>query len=134
MTDQASSANAASPSSSAGTAPGVLFFSRDIFFAPAVKTAATAAGCQFHILGRIDATLAPEVAQAVRACVVDLTPLDTEQIAQWGRVLSERFPGAKRIAFGPHVQVEHFAAASAAGFDPVMPKGQVAANLGRLLQ
>jgi hypothetical protein len=134
MTDQASSANASLPSSSPGGAPAVLFFSRDIFFAPAVKSAATAAGCQFHILGRVDATVAPEVAQAVRACVVDLTPLDAEQIAQWGRSLSERFPGARRIAFGPHVQVDNFAAAAAAGFEPVMPKGQVAANLGRLLQ
>jgi len=131
--DQTSSAQASQSASSSG-APAVIFFSRDIFFAPAVKQAATAAGCQFVILGRIDATLAHEVAQAVRACVVDLTPLDTEQIAQWGRILGERFPGAKRIAFGPHVQVQHFAAAAAAGFDPVMPKGQVAANLGRLLQ
>jgi hypothetical protein len=30
--------------------------------------------------------------------------------------------------------VQHFAAAAAAGFDPVLPKGQVAAKLGQLLQ
>lgn len=130
MSDSTSSDSAPSESSS----PAVLFFSRDIFFAPAVKQAAAAAGCRFVILGRIDAEVAPEVAEQVRACVVDLTPLDVEQIAQWGKSLSERFPGAQRIAFGPHVQVQHFAAAAAAGFDPVMPKGQVAANLGRLLQ
>lgn len=134
MSDHSATGSAGSGSSSTATAPAVLFFSRDIFFAPAVKAAATAAGCQFIILGRIDATVAPEVAQAVRACVVDLTPLDAEQIAAWGQSLAERFPDAKRIAFGPHVQVEHFAIAAAAGFDPVMPKGQVAGNLGRLLQ
>lgn len=124
-----------SPSVAASaTAPTVLFFSRDIFFAPAVKTAAANAGCQFVIIGRIDAEIAPEVARAVRACVVDLTPLSLEQVSQWGMLLSERFPNAKRIAFGPHVQTQHFAAAAAAGFHPVLPKGQVAAQLSRLLQ
>ena len=126
--------NAASPQSAQpATQPTVLFFSRDIFFAPAVKNAALTAGCQFMIIGRIDAELASDVAQAARACVVDLTPLSLEQVAEWGRILSERFPNAKRIAFGPHVQTEHFAAASAAGFNPVLAKGQVAAQLARLL-
>jgi hypothetical protein len=113
--------------------PTVLFFSRDIFFAPAVKNAALAAGCQFMIIGRIDGEVAAPIAQAARACVVDLTPLSLEQVSEWGRLLAERFPNAKRIAFGPHVQTDHFAAAAASGFSPVLAKGQVAAQLGRLL-
>lgn len=129
MTDASSS-----PATSAGNTPSVLFFSRDIFFAPAVKSAASAAGCRFVIVGQIDAQLEPDVAASVRACVVDLTPLSVEQVAEWGARLAERFPSAKRIAFGPHVQVEHFAAAARAGFAPVLPKGQVAARLSQLLQ
>ena len=125
---------ASAPNASASATPTVLFFSRDIFFAPAVKTAAMSAGCRFVIVGQIDADLAADVTESVRACVVDLTPLSLEQVNQWGASLVERFPLAKRIAFGPHVQTEHFAAAAAAGFDPVLPKGQVAAILGRLLQ
>lgn len=123
------------PSSAAPGAqlPTVLFFSRDIFFAPAVKSAAFAAGCSFVILGQVDAELSAEVTASVRACVVDLTPLSTEQIAQWGERLGNRFPGARRIAFGPHVQTANFAAASAAGFESVLPKGQVAARLASLL-
>lgn len=112
----------------------VLFYSRDIFFAPAVKNAALDAGCQFMIIGRIDAAVSPETQASTRACVVDLTPLSLEQVAQWGTALAERFPNARRIAFGPHVQVAHFAAAAEAGFDPVLAKGQVASQLGRLLQ
>jgi len=113
--------------------PGVLFFSRDIFFAPIVKNAALAAGCQFHLLGRFDAELAPAIVQATRACIVDLTPLSLEQITDAGQRLQERFPEARRIAFGPHVQTEHFAAATQAGFDHVLAKGQVAGLLPRLL-
>jgi hypothetical protein len=120
--------------STAANTPTVLFFSRDIFFAPAVKNAATTAGCRFVILAAIDAQVATEIAQSVRACVVDLTPLTEEQITQWGHTLAERFPSAKRIAFGPHVQVDHFAAAAAAGFDPVLAKGQVANRLAQLLE
>ncbi|MCC6510590.1 MAG: hypothetical protein IT423_15920 [Pirellulaceae bacterium] len=113
--------------------PCVLFFSKDIFFAPAVKSAALSAGCQFIIVGNIDAEIAPETIAACRACIVDLTPLSVEQVALTGQKLAERFPTAQRIAFGPHVQVEHFAAAASAGFSPVLAKGQVAHMLPKLL-
>lgn len=113
--------------------PYVLFFSRDIFFAGNVRMAATAASCQLKIVGDIDAQLPDEVTSSVQACVVDLTPLGLEQIAQWGQKLSERFPAARRIAFGPHVQTEHFAAAESAGFHAVIAKGQVASMLAKLI-
>lgn len=119
--------NSAAPAS-------ILFFSRELFFAPAVKTAAMAAGCQFHLVGRLDADLPPSVTDSVRACVVDLTPLSCDQVVQAGETLRRRFPGARLIAFGPHVQTEHMAAATSAGFDPVIAKGQVATLLPRLLQ
>lgn len=127
------SERAAAPESTSDAKPHVLFFSRDIFFAPAVKAAALAADCHFVIVGSLEATLEPAVIQATRACIVDLTPLSLEQVAQWGDALATRFPNAKRIAFGPHVQVEHFAAAAAAGFQPVLAKGQVANALPKLL-
>lgn len=113
--------------------PAVLFFSRDIFFAPIVKNAATSAGFQFAIVARADAALKADFVGEIRACIVDLTPLSLDEIAIWGVELANRFPGAQRIAFGPHVQVEHFAAAAAAGFEPVLAKGQVANILPRLL-
>ncbi len=115
------------------TEPYVLFFSRDIFFAGNVRTAATAAGCQLKIVGDIDAQLAEEVTSHVQACIVDLTPLSLEQISSWGTKLSERFPSARKIAFGPHVQTDHFAAAQAAGFHSVIAKGQVAMLLPKLI-
>lgn len=113
--------------------PYVLFFSRDIFFAGNVKAAAAAAGCQLKIVGDIDASQPDEVSQNTQACIVDLTPLALEQIAQWGEKLTQRFPNARRIAFGPHVQTAHFAAANAAGFHAVIPKGQVASSLATLI-
>lgn len=115
------------------TEPYVLFFSRDIFFAGNVRAAAASAGCQLKIVGDIDAVLDEEVVSNTRACVVDLTPLALEQIAQWGEKLSQRFPSARRIAFGPHVQTDHFAAADAAGFQAVIAKGQVAGMLAKLI-
>ncbi len=113
--------------------PAVLMFSRDIFFAPAVKQVALASGCSFSIYGRLDAVIPPEILSRTKMCVVDLTPLSLEEISHIGTVLSERFPNAQRIAFGPHVQTEHFAAAAQAGFAPVLAKGQLANALPRLL-
>ena len=113
--------------------PYVLFFSRDIFFAGNVRTAAMSAGCQLKIVGDINAELSEEITANAQACVVDLTPLSLEQVAQWGQLLSQRFPNARRIAFGPHVQTEHFAAADSAGFHSVIAKGQVASMLPKLI-
>ena len=117
----------------AANQPYVLFFSRDIFFAGNVRAAASAAGCQLKIVGDIDAEQPAEVAEHTQACIVDLTPLSLDQIAQWGEKLSSRFPDARRIAFGPHVQTDHFAAADSAGFHAVIAKGQVAGLLARLI-
>ncbi len=113
--------------------PCVLFFGKDIFFAPVVRSAANSAGWQFIMLASVDASLSSDQADQVRACIVDLTPLDAEKIAAWGQRLSERFPEALRIAFGPHVNVDLFAAAASSGFHPVLAKGQLAAALPKLL-
>lgn len=118
--------------------PVLLFFGRDIFFAPVVKTAATTAGCRMTILPGIE-SLAKAlqsntlVAASVRGCILDLTPLTIEEISQWGEQLATQLPSARRIAFGPHVQIDKFQAATDAGFDPVLAKGQVASTLADLL-
>ena len=118
--------------------PILLLFGRDIFFAPVVKTAATSAGCRLTILPSVDSlTTALQSntlsASSVRACVLDLTPLSVEQILEWGTQLAKQLPNARRIAFGPHVQIEKFQTATDAGFDPVLAKGQVASSLAGLL-
>jgi hypothetical protein len=113
--------------------PYVLFYSRDIFFAGSVKAAAAAAGCQLKIVGSIDAELPADINENTQACVVDLTTLGLEDIATWGEKLADRYPEARRIAFGPHVQTEHFAAANAAGFHAAIAKGQVGNLLAKLI-
>lgn len=113
--------------------PYVLFFSRDIFFAGTVQAAAAAAGCQLKIVGSLDAELPEDVNSQTQACVVDWTPLSLEEVAAYGQKLAERFPNARRVAFGPHVQTEHMAAAEAAHFHAAIAKGQVSMMLPRLI-
>ena len=130
--------NAAQSTSTTDSSPIVLFFGRDIFFAPVVKNAANTAGCRLQILLNVDSLKAAIQSQAldtklVRACVLDLTPLSAQEISVWGAELAVHLPTSKRIAFGPHIQTEHFQAATQAGFAPVMAKGQVAAALAGLL-
>lgn len=113
--------------------PIVVFLGKDIFFAPTVKSAAEGAGWRLVMAPNLAALGDRAPAEEVKAAIIDLTSLSNEQLKDLGASLGAAYPAARRVAFGPHVQVDSFAAASAAGFDPVLPKGAVAASLPRLL-
>ncbi len=79
---------------------------------------------------RLDELTAGEVT----ACVIDLTSVSIEEIATAAQSLQKRFAPVQLIAFGPHVSEQHLAAAQAAGFDSVLTRGQLNANIDRHMQ
>jgi hypothetical protein len=113
-------------------APLVVSLGKDIFFSPTVKHAAAVAGWEVVFAPTLAALADRAPADRVKAIVVDLTPLDAEAIAATGAALKEAYPSAARIAFGPHVQVDSFSQAAAAGFHPVLAKGAVASTLPKI--
>ncbi|MFO1065821.1 MAG: hypothetical protein U0892_18315 [Pirellulales bacterium] len=113
--------------------PTVLFLSKDIFFAPVVKQAVESAGARYLAAGSVAASIDRVADAPVAAAIVDLTPHTVESIRLISDELNDSYPDAVRIAFGPHVNTELFAAAEQAGFAHVLAKGAVAAVLPKLL-
>ena len=100
-------------------AGSVVFLSGDLMFASRVRAAAENAGLTFLLGANL-----PETGDAtVRYVVLDLATRGslTESIAA---DCAERFPEAKLVAYGPHVQANKLAAAKESGIAAVMTRGQ----------
>lgn len=110
-----------------------LFLGKDIFFAPTVRICAENVGWKLVMAPSLAAVGDRADPTRVRAIIIDLTPLSLDELKSLGAELAARFPNAARIAFGPHVQVDSFAVAAEAGFDPVLAKGAVASQLPKIL-
>lgn len=97
----------------------VVMLSGDLIFSSRVKAAAERAGLQFRVAG----SLPDDDTNSIRFVVLDLSTRSklTDQIV---RRCSERCPGAKLIAYGPHVQVDKLNKARQAGISTVMTNGQ----------
>ena len=106
-------------------APAVVFLSGDLMFASRVQSAAEVQGCEFHFCGAL-----PDV-QGIAFVIVDLA---TRSGVVEGLVeqCEESCPGAKIIAYGPHVQIAKLEKARAAGIDVVLTRGQFDQALSNL--
>ena len=96
----------------------------DLMFQSQVAGAAAAAGLDCKQVGR------PELIDTneQHIVVVDLT------MPGWNADALEASSLRKRIAVGPHVHEAKLTAASEAGYDHVITKGQVSRELGELLR
>jgi hypothetical protein len=107
----------------------------DLFFVPLVKNAATKLTCEVLTVPAANSPRLGDIdASHVTACLVDLTAIALSEIAGTATTLSERFPAARLIAFGPHVHTAQLAAAETAGFTTVLTRGQLNANIDRYMQ
>lgn len=113
----------------------LLFLSKDVFFWPVVRQAASALGCHLVIAAKVDDSKLTEVHSShVSLCLIDLSGINASDIGQTVEDLRERFGNQLRcVAFGPHVQEARLQAAAAAGCDPVLSRGQLNARLDLFL-
>lgn len=70
------------------------------------------------------------VGPGTKLVLVDVQARDAEEAV---RQVKERVPGARVVAFGPHVAEGALAAAREAGADVVMPRGQFVRDLPSLV-
>ena len=113
----------------------IVFVTKDLFFIPLLKTAAAKQNCSMLTVPNASSVRLDELtADEVTACVIDLTSVSLEEIATSAKSLQKRFAPLQLIAFGPHVNEQHLAAAQAAGFDSVLTRGQLNANIDRHMQ
>lgn len=112
----------------------ILLISKDLFFAPVVKSAAAQHELEVVLGPQPTAERFSELdSDQVLACIVDLSAISLDEIQAACSSLRTTWPGAKLAAFGPHVQERRLVAARAAGFDVVLSRGQLHQNVGSLI-
>lgn len=111
-----------------------ILVSKDLFFVPTVKAATENCDMPFMVALNHDSQKVLDTDAAdVKVCLVDLSDVSSKALVATADALRERFPSARLAAFAPHVHEAKLAAAAAAGFDPVLSRGQVSSQLPRLL-
>jgi hypothetical protein len=99
--------------------PTVLFLSGDLVFASRVRGAAEAAGFRFQLSGKFP----EDGGEAIRYVVVDLSTR-SGVVDGLPECVAAQSPGARIIAYGPHVQTARLEAARQAGIPTVLTRGQ----------
>lgn len=110
----------------------VVLISKDLFFAPVVKSAAEPVGAKFTIGLNPDSKNVATLGESVEVCLVDLSSIPSADIIATAELLRTQFPVAHLTAFAPHVHETKLQSAMEAGFDPVLSRGQVSSLLPKL--
>lgn len=111
-----------------------FYLTSDLLFSSRVSGAAQRAGVDLRTVGSLEKLL--EAAQQAGGCslvIVDLT-LPKLDITTAVTAIKERFSSARIVAYGPHVHEAKLAAASSAGCDEVLTRGQFDREMDRVLR
>jgi DNA-binding NarL/FixJ family response regulator len=111
----------------------VLYLTGDLLFSSRVSGAAANLGVPLQIAGSVDKLQELASNNAARLVLIDLTLAGVDLQATVPAIRTKA-PQAKIVAYGPHVHEEALAAASAAGCDEVLSRGQFDREFGRLLR
>lgn len=110
----------------------LLYHGADLIWMTILRGGAEALGIPVRAVRSVEMLEARLADTPVKGLIVDL---DAPEVAL---ALIERAakhtPPLRIAAFGPHVEVERFAQAKAAGADQVMPRGALAARLETVLK
>lgn len=108
----------------------VWFLSGDLMFASRVSAAAQQAGLAFKLSGQLPAQQA-DPQDTPGWFILDLATRGSLLPGVYHEAV-QRFPAARWIAYGPHVQTERLQAAKDAGIPTVLTRGQFNAQLPNL--
>jgi hypothetical protein len=112
----------------------IVFLTKDLFFIPVLQSSGAKQGIDVIGLFKLDSPKAAEIEPAlVTACVLDLAGRETQEIAEIIASFRSTYPGAQIAAFGPHVQAGLLHAATEAGCDQVLTRGQLNSQIDRLV-
>ncbi len=112
----------------------IVLLTKDLFFVPTLRSAASNLAVEVVVALSVDSDkLTALVADEVSAWIIDLNSVPIDELPTVVSALQGRFPQAKRIAFGPHVQQQRLQAARSAGCEQVLTRGQFDSQLHSLL-
>lgn len=109
-----------------------LILSTDLMLGSQLSGAAARTGVSVQSCGSADKLLETLMPDEATLVILDLG-LPTLDVAGLVAAIRQRSPAAKVIAFGPHVHKQRLEAATAAGCDRVMSRGQFHATMDDLL-
>ena len=113
----------------------ILLYSKDLFFVPVVRGAAEARDLPVVLIaGLDDEKLSALDSERVLAVLLDLGAISREELSSLYAGLAQKFPAATLCAFGSHVHAAKLSEARAAGFEPVLSRGQIHGQLPEYLQ
>jgi hypothetical protein len=113
----------------------IILITKDLFFVPSFRAAAERLGQVLRMASSVsDDKLDCAEPEKVIAVVVDLSALPADSLSDASSQLGEKFPGVTRAAFGSHVHAGRLEQAVAAGFDPVLTRGQINKHLPQLIE
>ena len=109
-----------------------IFITRDLMFQSKVAAMAQRSGCQLAIAASLPAAQArcPDPA-LVEKVILDLS-FDGLDLSSTVEEVRQAMPGARIIAYGPHVHVDRLNLARQSGCDLVQTRGQFESNLSSL--
>lgn len=106
------------------------YLTGDLFFSSRVTGVAQRLGLDMKVVGSIDKLLEGANFELV---LIDLTVRSLD-VAAAVRSIRDKWPQARIVAYGPHVQEALLQAAQTAGCDEVLSRGQFDRDLERLLR
>jgi DNA-binding NarL/FixJ family response regulator len=104
------------------------YLTNDLFFSSRVTGVAQRLGLDLRVVGSVD-----RISEDCSLVVLDLT-LPSLDVAVAVPSIKERCPAARVVAYGPHVHEPLLAAATAAGCDEVLSRGQFDREVERVLR
>lgn len=108
----------------------LLFITDDLVFPSRVRGVAQPLGVEMQVARPAD--MAACAAQDVTLAFIDLATTGPATADVLG-VIRQRWPLARTVAFGPHVDVALLHSAQAAGCELVLPRSQFAQRLSELV-
>ena len=110
----------------------IIVFSKDLMFASALSHSAEATDSEIKLVSN-DATLAEKSKQFEANLVILDLVLCEDQTSVLIAAIQQQQPSTRIIAYGPHVAVEQLNAASAAGADLVLTRGEFHARMNEII-
>jgi CheY-like chemotaxis protein len=110
-----------------------VYLTADLLFSSRVQSAAKSAGVELAVVASPADLGEAAVAQGVRQVILDLTAPGLD-LATLVSQIRQAAPGARLVAYAPHVMKPRLAAARDAGCDLVLTRGQFDARRDELLQ
>jgi DNA-binding NarL/FixJ family response regulator len=104
------------------------YLTNDLLFSSRVTGVAQCVGIDLRVVSSVD-----KISGDVKLVLLDLT-LASLDIATAVKSIKERCPGARIVAYGPHVQDQLLQAAADAGCDEVLSRGQFDREMERVVR